>query len=385
MAARVLFHVQHLLGIGHVKRAAAIARAAAGAGLEVTVASGGHPVAGVDFGAARVVQLPPASAADDTFSVLLDENGRPIDDAWRQRRREGLLALFDEVRPQVLLFELFPFGRRQFRFEILPLLDAAARASPRPVVACSVRDILVAKPKPKRNQEVADTVRDYFDAVLVHGDRALITLDETFPLTGQIADRIRYTGYVADSTAPLPGPRQESGEILVSAGGGSVGEPLLRAALAARPLSAAADRPWRLVTGLNLPMPVVEDIRRLAPDGVTIEHHRTDFRRVLAASALSISQAGYNTVMDILTAGVRAVVVPFAGGSESEQNIRADLLARKGWLTRVDPKDLSAQSLAAAVDTALARPTPKIGHIDLNGAARSAEELRILAQGVHRK
>ena len=44
MTRRVLFHVQHLLGIGHLRRAAALAKACAGHGLEVTVASGGGAI-----------------------------------------------------------------------------------------------------------------------------------------------------------------------------------------------------------------------------------------------------------------------------------------------------------------------------------------------------
>ena len=42
---RAFFYVQHLLGIGHLKRAVTIARSMAAAGLEVTLASGGLPVA----------------------------------------------------------------------------------------------------------------------------------------------------------------------------------------------------------------------------------------------------------------------------------------------------------------------------------------------------
>ena len=42
--ARVLLYVQHLLGIGHLKRAMTLARALAAEGLEVTVASGGFEV-----------------------------------------------------------------------------------------------------------------------------------------------------------------------------------------------------------------------------------------------------------------------------------------------------------------------------------------------------
>ena len=44
---KVFFYVQHLLGIGHLKRAHTLARALRAAGFEVTLASGGLPVAGI--------------------------------------------------------------------------------------------------------------------------------------------------------------------------------------------------------------------------------------------------------------------------------------------------------------------------------------------------
>ena len=82
---KALIWVQHLLGIGHVRRAALIARAMTEAGLDVTVASGGFPVAGVSYGDARVVQLPPARAADKSFKLLVTEGDRPLDDAWKEQ------------------------------------------------------------------------------------------------------------------------------------------------------------------------------------------------------------------------------------------------------------------------------------------------------------
>ena len=62
--SRVLFHVQHLLGVGHVARAAALTRGMLAAGLDVTVVMGGEPVANMDFSSAEVVQLPWVRAAD---------------------------------------------------------------------------------------------------------------------------------------------------------------------------------------------------------------------------------------------------------------------------------------------------------------------------------
>ena len=79
MRKRVFFYVQHLLGIGHLRRAAAIARALVAAGAEVTFVSGGEPVPGIDLGGAELVQLPPASAADSGFSAIVDAAGRPVD------------------------------------------------------------------------------------------------------------------------------------------------------------------------------------------------------------------------------------------------------------------------------------------------------------------
>ena len=42
----VFFYVQHLLGIGHLKRAATLAQALRDAGFKVVLASGGVPVPG---------------------------------------------------------------------------------------------------------------------------------------------------------------------------------------------------------------------------------------------------------------------------------------------------------------------------------------------------
>lgn len=424
----VLFHVQHLLGIGHLTRTATLARSLAAAGVEVTVASGGEPVAGVDFGRARLVQLPPARVADRRFKQLIDEHGEPAGDSWKARRRDRLLALYDEVRPDVVLTELFPFGRRQLRFELLPLLDRCAEdraLTGRPRVACSVRDILVASPKPERNREMLDLVRRYYDRVLVHGDPRFVSLDATFPHAGEIRDRIAYTGYVvarpaheddspegegegqgrgvapdpshgANLAAPADDPPGGSGaardsdavpgrdarlpsEVIVSAGGGAVGGRLLEAALAARPRTALAEAGWCLLAGANLAEPEFRSLADRAPPGVAVERSRPDFAALLRCARLSISQGGYNTLMEVLDAGLRAVVVPYAGGLETEQTHRANLLAERGLVEVVSEDELGAATLAAAIDRALEKPAPAgLVSLDTSGADSTLRELRDL-------
>src|SRR4051812_12259099 len=147
---KLVFYVQHLLGIGHHRRAELIARALVADDFETVILAGGMAVAGEDWGGARIVRLPSVRAAGTDFHTLVDDTDRPIDDAWRNVRRDRLLACVADERPDALLIESFPFARRQFRFELLPLLDWAAAQRSRPLVVTSIRDILVAKPDPKR-------------------------------------------------------------------------------------------------------------------------------------------------------------------------------------------------------------------------------------------
>lgn len=378
MSGRVFFYVQHLLGIGHLKRATTLASALAAAGLEVTFASGGPAVPGIAPEGARVVQLPAASAADLGFRNLVDEYGRAVDEAWKMRRAAALAEAWREASADVLLIELFPFGRRQMRFELLPLLEAARSATPRPVIVSSVRDILGGGQKdPKKQDEMLATFEAYFDYVLVHSDPNLVTFDRTFRHTPRLGARLHYTGFISDRLAASS--RGESsagaGEVIVSAGGGAVGMPLLRAAIRARQLTRLRDRTWRVIAGINCSEPDYEDLAAQASSqgvGIVVERFRRDFPALISNCELSISQAGYNTLMDILQAGARAVVVPFAEGGETEQGLRAQMLAERGLVQVVPESGLTPEAIASAVDRAAQRPLLREAVANLDGAARSA-------------
>ena len=345
------------------------------AGFDVLLVSGGLPLRHLDPGGARFAQLPPVKAADRRFSALVDGAGRPLDAAFDAVRRRRLMALFHDHRPDAVITEMFPFGRRRFRAELLPLLDAARRRRPRPAVLCSVRDVLTAKAAPERHREMAALARDRFDRVMVHGDRALIPFDATFPEAAAIAGRIRYTGYVAPPP-PVGRAAGTAGAVVVSTGGGAVGQRLLETALAARPLSRLAEAPWRLLAGEALAPAPFARLRAEAPAGVTVERARADFPALLAGAALSISQAGYNTVADLLRARVPTVLVPFAEARETEQTVRAQALAGRGLARVVAPARLSPARLAAAVDAAFAAGPPAESGVRLDGAAAAARLLQ---------
>lgn len=394
-AGPILFYCQHLLGLGHLERAARLVRALRRAGEPVVFVQGGRPVPGLDLGGAEVVALPPLVSADDAASAIAREDGRRPTPADLATRRAQLLACLHATDPSVVLLELFPFGRHAFTFELGPLLlavadDRARRGAAAPRVAVSLRDVLVSKPNQAWFELASVAVaRQWTDRVLVHGSPDVVPLEHTHALADWLGDRLVYTGYLAPD-APVPaGPPH--GEVVISGGGGQVAGALFRAALAAWPLTIAARaRPWRLVTGPYCPAAAraeLEEAARALParagsPAVIVEAHRAGLGGYLAGAALSVSQAGYNTILELVAHRVRAVVVPYEASGD-EQPRRAALLAARGLIEVVAEAELTPARLAAAMDAALARPDfPAPVRLDLDGAARSVEILGGLAAGV---
>ncbi len=373
----VLFWVQHLLGSGHLRRIAAIARELADRDVEAIVASGGFPLSNLDLGTARFVQLPALRAADTYFSCLVDEAGEPASEILLANRRRLLTLLTDRLEPAALVTETFPFGRRQLRHEVLALLDHARSMAKPPVTVSSVRDILQQPSRPERFDTMRDLACERYDHVLVHGAPHLAAFEESFPHAGALGARLVHTGYIAaDWTPPSDMEGEGANEIVVSAGSGSTGAALLSIACRARALSRrAGTRTWRLLAGEAYAFQL--DGRR--PDqtgnGIIVESNRPDFRDLLARCAVSVSQGGYNTVTDLIATHARAVIIPYEGAGETEQRERATRLAGKDAIIMLEEAALSPQTLADAVDAAfdLARLSPDLIHLD--GARRSADLL----------
>jgi predicted glycosyltransferase len=383
MSLRVLIAVTHLLGAGHLTRAAALARAFARDGHETTLVSGGSPARLTGMDRVAFVQLPPVRIPGTDFKTLLDEAGRNIDGKGLDERRSLLVQALKEVRPDIVVTELFPFGRRALAGEFTALIDEARRLDPRPLILCSVRDILVAPSKPERVDEAhARVLRDY-DAVLVHGDPQLVPLEDSWPPDERIRPLIRYTGYVDENESSIAEGARRG--IVVSGGSSAASLPLYRAALAAA--KTIQSRPWRILVGRGVTEEDFLPLRSSAPAHATVERARPDFRALLSRAEVSVSQAGYNTVVDLLRTGVRPVLVPFEAGRETEQRLRAERLKALGLAAVLPEADLSPGSLAGAIQQELTNPPSPPHRLSLDGARRSvaiAEGLRLSRPALHR-
>ncbi len=140
-----------------------------------------------------------------------------------------------------------------------------------------------------------------------------------------------------------------------------------------KPSTSLASARWLALAGGNAKPDEFERLQQLGGmNGVAVERSVPDLAATVAGAQLSISQAGYNTVADILVAGCRAVFVPFAQDGETEQSRRAALLAEHGWGVVVPEQELTTDALSKAIDRALSLPKP-MQEFDLNGAANTAQ------------
>jgi predicted glycosyltransferase len=341
----LLLHCQHTLGLGHLTRSFALAEALAER-FEVTLLAGGEVPHGVP---------PPVD----------------VDVAWlpRERRVRAVLDAYRALRPRALVLELFPFGRRKLADELLPLLDLARREPDPPLAACSLRDLLVAgRREQQAHDEVAAALANaYLGAVLVHADPRFARLEETFRPRVPLRVPVHYTGFVVRPRL-VETPEPEA-RIVVSAGGGRFGGPLLRAAVEAHALLGGP--PVRIVAGPFLPEEEWLALRGAAGPGLELVRTVPDLAAELGAASASVSQCGYNTALDVVRANVPALVVPFAADGEDEQLRRARRLEALGAVRVLDPARLSGPALASELAD-LPRFRPVRPALDLDGARATA-------------
>ncbi|WP_171100627.1 glycosyltransferase family protein [Ruegeria sp. HKCCD7255] len=369
---KVMIVVTHLLGTGHLSRALTLGRSFSEAGHEVFVISGGMPAPQFDTNGLSILNLPPLQSDGVNFTRLLDQSGSEVDKTYLTARQTALVQALHSFAPDLLITELYPFGRRVLADEFLALLSTAEGLTRRPVVLSSIRDILAPPSKPAKVEQTNTVLTRFYDGVLVHSDPEVIRLQSSWPVSPELACKLHYTGFVAPVPAELHPDRVGAGEIVVSAGGGAVGQPIFRAAIeAARKMTI---RRWRLLVGGTDGAERRTELSGLAQGApVIVEPLRPDFRHMLNHAAASVSMCGYNTAMDLLQSGCPAVVVPFDAGNEAEQSLRAQNLSQLDAFEVIPSTQLNGDTLAAALDRVITQGSRPVTAQGFDGARRTVE------------
>ncbi len=392
-------------GLGHVRRSVRIVRAVAerdpGASiLLITGSPATHWLRSLPDGADHlhvptIVTSGEGRARPATLALGVAELA-----SLRGGITQRALELF---APDVLLVDNFPLGTR---LELLPVLREMRYRPTR--TALGLRDVVDPPEKVRKDWQrdgLYGIVERYYDRVLVYGTRDVLDAGDAYGLSPEVADKLAYCGYVTESAA-LRDPfdvRAEHGLspgfFLATVGGGGDGRPLLEAFLGA--LERMPQRQALVLTGelmAEADRCAVAEAAERHPN-VTLREHVPNLPELMAAAGLVVAMAGYNTSAEILATGARAVLVPRSWRSgehgarnghkarvDGEQLVRAEGLARLGAVSTLDPARLGPETLAEAMAEALSlnggrRPL----HLDLDGAARVADELIALARSGERR
>lgn len=376
---KIAYYCQHVLGIGHLHRSLEICRALAKHS-QVTMITGGAPVE-TEEEAISIFQLPGLVMDADFQNLAPCDSTRSLEET-KKIRAQALLDFFIRVQPDVFLVELYPFGRKAFRFELDPLLERIkTNHFNKCLTFCSVRDILVERhDQEKFEKRIISTLNSLFDGVIVHGDENLVALETTFSRVKDIAIPLAYTGYVA----PLPqlterssirktlGISSETQLIVASIGGGGVGIELLCAVVKAMEYVENNSIQLQIFTGPYTEEEDVRNLKSMVDNRISIERFTPDFTRWLNGADLSVSMAGYNTTMAILAAGVPALLYPFS--QNQEQRLRVSRLAQLAPLTILEEEDLQPRKLAAHLLSQLQEKRYR-SPIHLDGASRAAKQV----------
>ena len=263
----------------------------------------------------------------------------------------GVLTTFT---PDLLIIDRHPYGVHQ---ELREPLARLRQASPRARVVLGLREVLDTPVTVQREWEElgeADTLRRLIDEVWVYGDDSVHDLSATGEAPTALEERMRYTGYLAhgrdaaeathgsEASEALAGNAEATGAfILTTAGGGSDGVNLLRAAAAVR-----IPDGYRhvVVTGPQLDAARFHQVAQTAGPRTIVRRSWPGMSHHIQQAAAVISMGGYNTVSEILASDTPALLVP-RETPRLEQLIRATALKHAGAIDLLRVTDLSTAAL----------------------------------------
>lgn len=415
---KIYFPVESVAGLGHLNRAGQLVRAMVEAGMEVTVASGTFVDPERFFPGAKIIHLPDYVHRDRNGNMSRwNQSGQKIPvsmsyEFWQKQREQAHRKAVRSCQPDVTVIEFWPFSRRHLTNEVNVIHEECRKLKLDPLRICSVRDVIKGK-VPQAGQ--AGSKQTYanerqilrhlsaIDAVIIHGDEALISLDKTFSSLSAIGQKIFYSGYVvADLPQRDSAIANNQRPVLIHGGSGSTAEDFFIATATAWGKTHLRHLPWHFVTGPRLSnagrerlfTTLLQNGNVRTSDGTyrarmrgrssdigefRIDGYRGDLLALMANCALSVSLAGYNTTLEVFALRARAILVPkfrvLSAGkfwTDAEQEFRLAELHRRNLVHTIDPAGATnPYVMAKAMQDALDRNL-SLRNVRFDGARNTA-------------
>ncbi|MCY3684162.1 MAG: glycosyltransferase [Gemmatimonadetes bacterium] len=411
---KILFHSQHLHGVGHHFRTLQIVRELSERH-EIYWVEGGRRIPDSDIPEpVKIIQQEPIYFSN--WGRLISANRKiSLKEALNSRKRV-LKEVIETIKPDIFFIEYFPF-RWTLANELMQALSIVKTLNSSCKVVCSLRDVprespatshlsnrvppdplakwykkkfytknplLTPQERERRKarlyyEQVVSTLNSNFECLLVHTDPRVNTLDQYFPWIEKLQIEILYTGYVAqriseksiDYTHPF---------VLVSSGGGADAYKIVKPCIDAWKLlyrhNKINNRQMIIFTGLFIPQSKYKKLQRGCENGpFKIEMFTNDFIHWMKAADFSISRAGYNTCMNILETKTPALVVP--SGLTNDQYLRGQTLSNLGLVEMIMAKDLRPHRIAESIERGVLS-SHSVHDISMDGAKRTADILSVI-------
>jgi predicted glycosyltransferase len=377
--ARILMYSHDTFGLGHLRRCREIAHALVERfkRLQVLIISGSSIAGAFDF-RARVdfIKIP---SVIKLYNGQYTSLGQHIDLSETLEMRRAIVRQTAELyRPNVFIVDKEPLGLRGELEQTLVMLKARGCS-----LVLGLREVLDA-PEVVRSEwvrnEALRKIESLYDAIWVYGCK-----DFWDPLTGldvprSVRARMTFTGHLSRSV-----PRGQNVKaldlpakfILVTAGGGGDGAPLMRQVLGAREYDRSMEFPLVMIPGPFMRAEEREEIRERARHvpNVTVIDFESQIEAIMLRSTAIVSMGGYNTFCEILSFDKPALLVP-RKRPRREQRIRAERAAELGVVDMLHSEAAAhAARMADALHRLAQRPPPSAcdRKLDLHGLDRIAE------------
>lgn len=408
----IIFYSQHLIGVGHHFRNREIACELA-RNHRVVFVDGGREIADVSGFSKHVeiIRLEPIFSSNQGLTPI--DTTKNIDTVL-QGRQNVLQKTIQEVNPDILVIEFFPFDRWELYDELVPAIQMARSVNRDVKIICSLRDIplradtsdLNGVPLPDALVEngkfrfysvpngglpfwetlrarqyygaVCPTLNAYFDLLLVHADPKITTLDEHFPWVNDIEIPVEYTGYVSEKlekNGSDHGEKFPRNYVLVSVGGGIEGYRFIKICIeswkALKHTGGLKDLKMVIFTGPFISNDDFTELEALCDsDWFVLSKFSSHFLTWIQRADFSISRAGYNTCMNILESKTPALLVPSV--KMGDQVFRAERLAKLPGVNVISEESLNVQNVSETILNSISKS--RITHdINLNGAETTSE------------
>lgn len=377
---RIIIHCQYVYGIGHFVRAVELASFLSES-FNVFLLNGGEPIMNY-------------AVPDEVFyfqmpSIYKDENSNqliPVDSSLDLKKcfvmRSAMIEqLVGVICPDILITEHFPFGLL-FETEVMNLIKHIKSNNPNSKIVSSVRDVIESENGGEKDAFICALLNKWYDAILVHSDERIVPFKASFPMADQIKVPLYHTGYVVQRISPS---RLENSLpiLLVSIGGGRMGNELLYAMIEAHKLITCH---WQhklvlFIGAFQRDDQMLQSVvnKNDMTNIMLMPFDKNAYLQNLAKASAVVCMGGYNSVLEAVSTGVPVLIYnrKFLGNNK-EQELRSTLFQKFGLVASFGEEDLAQEKLATKIIDIIKNTNRHYQNIKFNGAEVTCQILQKL-------